>query len=165
MTEKMYNYLTWWENFNRFMKILKDAHEMKVNYSMEFLLSVMTLRELPAFKALALKLGKDYGVSLVHNWGWKIPESFHKKLFDEKKLEWYYIKRKKWDICEVMKYDYLYFNALWEVFQCSLNEIDRVWYLWKIWEYTLDEFLERKRNISYEKACSTCFYYDYKTFS
>jgi len=165
VTEKMYNYLTWGKNYQRFMDIITLAHNMKVNYSMEFLLSVLTLNELPKFKSLAEKLGKDYGVSLVHNWGWKLSQWLHEKLFDEKKLEGYYVKRWKWDICEVMKYDYLYFNALGEVFQCSLNEIDRVWYLWKIWEYSLEEFLERKRSINYKQACDSCFYYNYKTFS
>lgn len=165
LNEKLFNYLTWGTFYKRFMQVLKRCEELKLNYSMEFMLSMINLKELPIFKSFAEKLGKDYWISLVHNWWWMLPENIHKSLFDEEKLKWFYIKRLPSDICEVMKYDYLYFSAKWEVFQCSLNELDRSGYLWKLWEYTLEEFLEKKRRISYKKACEKCFYYNYKTFN
>lgn len=165
LEEKMYNYLTWWNFYKNFLEVLDKVNKMNINYSMEFMLSVLNLSELKKFKKFALSLWKDYWISLVHNWGWKIPDSIHKKMFDTKKLEWYYIKRAQGDICEVMKYDYLYMDCQWDVFQCSLNEIDRVWYLWKLWEHSLVEFLERKREINYKNACGKCFYYNYKTFN
>ena len=86
-------------------------------------------------------------------------------MFDEKILKWHYIKRNKADICEVMKYDYLYIDSFWDVYQCSLNEIDRTGYLWKLWDYSLKEFLEIKNKINYNDACNKCFYYNYKTFT
>ncbi len=165
LEEKMYNYLTWWNFYKSFIKTLNKVHKMKINYSMEFMLSLLTINELEKFKIFSKNLKKDFGISLVHNWGWKIKENIHKKMFDEKKLKWHFIKRWKKDICEVMKYDYLYINSLWEVFQCSLNEIDKVWLLWKIWEYNLKEFLNKKKKINYKEACSICFYYNYKTFN
>ena len=165
LEEKMYNYLTGWNFYNNFMKVLKKVHKMNINYSLEFMLSVLTLRELEKFKKFATSLNKDYWISLVHNWWWRISESIHKKMFDEVKLKWHYIKRNKWDICEVMKYDYLYIDSNWWVFQCSLNEIDRTWYLWELWEHNLSEFLDLKKNINYKKACENCFYYNYKTFN
>lgn len=85
-------------------------------------------------------------------------------MFDVDKLKWHFIKRDEGDICEVMKYDYLYIDSFWDVFQCSLNELDRTWFLWKLWEYSLKEFLEKKNKINYKKACEKCFYYNYKTF-
>ena len=86
-------------------------------------------------------------------------------MFDEKLLDWHFVKRKDGDICEVMKYDYLYIDSKWWVFQCSLNEIDKTWYLWQLWNYSLNEFLELKKKINYKLACSSCFYYKYKTFN
>lgn len=165
LEEKMYNHLTGWDFYKHFITVLNKAHKMKINYSMEFMLSVLNLWELDKFKKFANNLWKDYGISLVHNWGWRIADSIHKKMFDEEKLKGHYIKREKWDICEVMKYDYLYIDWFWDVFQCSLNEIDRTWYLWKIWEHTLEEFLEKKKKIDYKSACEKCFYYNYKTFN
>ena len=165
LEEKMYNYLTWWKFYHTFMSVLKKAHSMNINYSMEFLLSVLTLKELDKFKVFAKSLKKDYWVSLVHNWWWKIPEKLHSKLFDEELLKGHFIKRKHWDICEVMKYDYLYVNSFWEVFQCSLNEIDRIWLLGNLWDCNLEEFLKRKNAINYKQACEKCFYYNYKTFN
>lgn len=165
LEEKMYNYLTWWNFYKHFMEILNKVNKMNINYSMEFMLSVLTLWELERFKQFANSLNKDYRISLVHNWWWKIPESIHLKLFDEEILKWHYIKRNNWDICEVMKYNYLYIDSNWWVFQCSLNEIDRTGYLWQIWESSLKDFLEKKNNINYKKACLNCFYYNYKTFN
>ncbi len=165
LESNIYNYLTWWDFYDNFITTLNKVHNRNINYSMEFMLSVLTLGELYKFKKFATKLWKDYGISLVHNWWWSIPKAVHERLFDEKKLKWHYVKRKNNDICEVMKYDYLYVNSFWEVFQCSLNEIDRGWYLWKIWEYNLSEFLEKKQSIKYQKVCEKCFYYTYKTFS
>lgn len=165
LEEKMYNYLTGGDFFNSFMNILNTVHKMKINYSMEFMLSVLTIQELNKFKKFASTLEKDYGISLVHNWWWRIQNDIHKKLFDEDVLKWHYIKRNKWDVCEVMKYDYLYIDSKWDVFQCSLNEIDRAWYLWKLGEYDLVEFLNRKKTINYKDACGSCFYYEYKTFN
>lgn len=165
LDEKMYNYLTWWNFYKNFIQVLNKANKMKINYSMEFMLSVLNLWELEKFKKFAKSLWKDYWVSLVHNWWGKISEEIHKKMFDENILKWHYIKRNSSDICEVMKYDYLYINSFWEVFQCSLNEIDRTWYLWKLWEFSLNEFLEKKKKINYKEACKKCFYYNYKTFN
>ena len=165
LEEKMYNYLTWGDFFKNFMEVLKKAHKMKINYSMEFMLSVLTLNELEKFKKFANSLWKDFWISLVHNWWWRIPESIHKKMFDIEKLKWHFIKRDKWDVCEVMKYDYLYIDSFWDVFQCSLNEIDRTGYLWKLWEYNLKDLLKLKNKINYKKACEKCFYFNYKTFN
>ncbi len=50
------------------MDKLKIANTMNINYSMEFMLSAITISELPKFKKFAEVLGKDYGISLVHNW-------------------------------------------------------------------------------------------------
>lgn len=165
LDEKMYNYLTWWNFYKNFIEVLNKAHSMKINYSLEFMLSLMTLKELEKFKKFAETLGKDYWISLVHNWWGRIPEILHKKLFDEEKLKWFYIKREKWEVCEVMKYDYLYIDSTWGVYQCSLNEIDKTWYLWQLWEYSLKEFLQLKSRIDYKTACNKCFYYNYKTFN
>lgn len=165
LEEKMYNYLTWWNFYKHFIEILNKVNKMNINYSMEFMLSVLTLWELKKFKKFANSLNKDYWISLVHNWWWKIPETIHSKLFDEEILKWHYIKRVSWDICEVMKYDYLYIDSNWWVFQCSLNEIDRTGYLWQIWESSLKDFLDKKSKIDYKKACLNCFYYNYKTFN
>jgi hypothetical protein len=165
LEEKMYNYLTWWDFYKNFISVLNKAHKLQINYSLEFMLSVLTLWELDKFKAFSKKLWKDYGISLVHNWWWRIPEAIHQKMFDENKLQGHYIKRKPGDVCEVMKYDYLYIDSFWDVFQCSLNEIDRTGYLWKLWEYSLETFLEKKKQINYKKACESCFYHDYKTFN
>jgi len=165
LEEKMYNYLTWWDFYKNFIEVLNRVNKMKINYSMEFMLSVLTLKELDKFKKFANSLWKDYGISLVHNWWWKIKWDIHKKLFDKDILKWHYIKRKENDLCEVMKYDYLYIDSYWDVFQCSLNEIDRKWYLWKVWDNSLEGFLEEKKKINYKEACSACFYYKYKTFN
>lgn len=165
LEKEMYNYLTWWDFYDNFINVLNKAHKLKINYSMEFMLSVLTLKELDKFKKFANSLWKDYWISLVHNWWWKISESVHKKLFDKDILKWHYIERLELDICEVMKYDYLYIDSKSWVFQCSLNEIDRTGYLWQLGDYTLQEFLEKKRNINYKKACENCFYYKYKTFN
>ena len=164
LDEKIYNHLTWWNFFRKFMETLKKVNQMKINYSMEFMLSVLTLWELKKFQKFAQNLWKDFWISLVHNWWWKIPEKIHKKLFDENLLKWHFVKRSTKDICEVMKYDYLYIDCQWDVFQCSLNELDRTWFLWKLWEYSLNKFLEKKKQINYKKACEKCFYYKYKTF-
>jgi len=164
LNEKMYNYLTGWNFYKNFINVLNKVNKMNINYSMEFMLSVLTISELDKFKKFAKSLWKDYWVSLVHNWGWRISENIHKKMFNTDILKWYFIKRKKWDICEVMKYDYLYIDSFWDVFQCSLNEIDRTWYLWKLWEYSLKEFLDKKNKINYNQACKKCFYFNYKTF-
>lgn len=165
LEEKIYNYLTWWNFYKSFMQVLNKANQMKINYSMEFMLSVLTLSELEKFKKFANSLWKNYWISLVHNWWWKISEQIHKKMFDVDKLKWHYIKRAEGDICEVMKYDCLYIDSFWDVFQCSLNEIGRVGYLWKLWEYSLKQFLEKKKQINYKEACDKCFYYKYKTFN
>lgn len=165
LSEKLFNYLTGWTFYKKFMQNLKKCEELKLNYSMEFMLSLLNMKELPKFIEFAKKLNKDYGISLVHNWWGLLPENIHKTLFDEDKLKGYYVKRTENEICEVMKYDYLYFNAQWEVFQCSLNELDKSWYLWKLWEFTLEEFIEKKRKVNYKEACEKCFYYNYKTFN
>lgn len=165
LNKKIYNYLTWWDYYDRFMWTFKKVISMNIDYSIEFLLSTLTLSELDKFKEFANKIGKnDYWVSLVHNWGWEISKEIHKKFFDDKLLSWFYSKRKEWDLCEAIKYDYLYIDSFWDVFQCSLNEIHRKGYLWKIWEYSLQEFLEKKKNLDYKKTCKGCFYLDYKTF-
>jgi len=165
LEEKIYNYLTGGNFYNNFMKVLKKSHNMKINYSMEFMLSTLTLWELEKFKKFANDLWKDYWISLVHNWWWRLSKHIHSKLFDKNKLKWYYIERWKNDMCEVMKYDYLYINSFWEIFQCSLNEIDRTGYLWQLWEYSLEEFLSKKNKLPYKEVCEKCFYYKYKTFS
>ncbi len=165
LSEKMYNYLTWWNYFKTFIRVLNKVEKMKINYSMEFMLSILTIKELDKFKSFANNLWKDYGISLVHNWWWSIGNKLHSKFFDNEILSKYYVKRKKIDICEVMKHDYLYINSKWEVMQCSLNEISRDWYLWKLWEMSLEDFLQKKKDIDYNKACRRCFYYNYKTFS
>lgn len=165
LKKNVYNYLTWWDYFDRFMTIFKKSLNMNINYSVEFLLSTLTLWELDGFKKFAKSIWKkDYWISLVHNWWWEIADSIHKKLFNEWKLAWFYEKRKPWDLCEVIKYNYLYIDSYWDVFQCSLNELHRKWLLWKIWEYSLEEFLEIKRKLNYKKTCKGCFYLDYKTF-
>ena len=64
-----------------------------------------------------------------------------------------------------MKYDYLYINSFGEVFQCSLNEIERTGYLGVLGEYTLPEFLEKKNAIEYNSVCNSCFYFTHKTFN
>jgi MoaA/NifB/PqqE/SkfB family radical SAM enzyme len=92
LEEKMYNYLTWWNFYKNFMEVLKKVHKMKINYSMEFMLSVLTLWELDKFKQFAKSLWKDFWISLVHNWWWRIKESIHKKMFDAEKLKWHFIK-------------------------------------------------------------------------
>ena len=165
LEEKMYNYLTGWNFYKNFIEVLNKANKMKINYSMEFMLSVLNISEINKFKKFAESLWKDYWISLVHNWWWRISEKIHNKMFDEEKLKGHFVRRKKWDICEVMKYDYLYIDSFWDVFQCSLNEIDRTWYLWSIWDYNLHEFLEKKKKINYKQACEKCFYYNYKTFN
>ena len=165
LNKPIYNYLTGWDFFDNFMKIFKKAISMNLNYSIEFLLSTLTINELDKFKQFAKTIWKDdYWISLVHNWWWEISEKIHKKLFNEEKLSWFYEKRKPWDLCEAIKYDYLYIDSYWDVFQCSLNELHRKWYLWKIWTYSLKEFLEKKRALDYKKTCDWCFYLDYKTF-
>lgn len=163
--EKMYNYLTWGDFYVSFMKTLQMANRININYSMEFMLSAITLGELEKFKKFAQILNKDYGISLVHNWWGRLSEKVHHMLFDDQKLKWYYIKREVWDICEVMKYDYLYINSFGEVFQCSLNEIERTGYLGVLGEYTLPEFLEKKNAIEYNSVCNSCFYFTHKTFN
>lgn len=165
LNKKVYNYLTGWDFFDNFMITLNKSNKLQINYSMEFMLSSLTLWELDTFKKFALNLWKDYGISLVHNWWWRIWETIHSKLFSKDILDWYYIERKKWDVCEVMKYDYLYIDSFWDVFQCSLNELDRTGYLWKLWQYNLREFLEKKKNLDYKKICKDCFYFNYKTFN
>lgn len=165
LQEKKYNMLTGGNFYAAFIKTLNAAHKMKINYSIEFLLSTLTIDELWKFQKFAEVLGKDYGVSLVHNWWGKIDPAIHARLFDETTLAGHFIKRKKDDICEVMRYDYLYIDSKGWVFQCSLNEIDRVGYLGQLWEYSLEQFLERKRAISYKQACKNCFYFTYKTFT
>jgi len=165
LDEKIYNYLTWWNFYKTFIEVLNKVNKININYSMEFMLSALTLNELEKFKKFAKDLNKDYWISLVHNWAWEIDKKLHEKLFSEEKLAWYYIKRKDEDICEVMKYDYLYINSLWEVFQCSLNELERKWYLWILWEYNLKQFLDKKNGLIYKTLCEKCFYYNYKTFN
>lgn len=165
LNEKIYNYLTWWDFFKNFLDILNKSENLKINYSMEFMLSTLTLNEIDKFKSFAHKLNKDYWISLVHNWWWKIHNKVHSKLFNEGKLNWYYHKRDKFSICEVMKYDYLYIDSKWKVFQCSLNSLNNDWYLWKLWDYSLNWFLSLKSNLLYDKICSNCFYYNYKTFN
>jgi MoaA/NifB/PqqE/SkfB family radical SAM enzyme len=165
LNEKIYNYLTWGNFYSKFMHTLEMANHMNINYSMEFMLSAITLWELGKFKKLAEVLNKDYGISLVHNWWGRLSEKVHKMLFDDQKLRWYYIKRDAWDICEVMKYAYLYINSFGEVFQCSLNEIDRTWYLGMLGEYNLASFLERKNALNYSAVCKSCFYFTHKTFN
>ncbi len=165
LNKPIYNYLTWWDFFDKFMQIFKKVISMNINYSLEFLLSTLTLKELDSFKKFAYKLWKtDYWISLVHNWSWEIPHSIHKKLFNEKKLKWFYQKRKSNDLCEAIKYDYLYIDSYWDVFQCSLNELHRKGLLWKLWDYSLKEFLNKKRMLNYKKTCEWCFYLDFKTF-
>jgi MoaA/NifB/PqqE/SkfB family radical SAM enzyme len=165
LNKKVYNYLTWWDFFDNFISILNKSNKLQINYSIEFMLSNLTLGEINGFIKFAKNLWKDYWISLVHNWWWKIWEIIHSKFFNKDILDWYYITRKKWDICEVMKYDYLYIDSFWDVFQCSLNEIDRTGYLWKLGQYTLKEFLHKKNSLNYKKICSNCFYFNYKTFS
>lgn len=165
LDEKIYNYLTWWNFYKTFIEVLNKVNKININYSMEFMLSVLTINELEKFKKFAKDLNKDYWISLVHNWAWEIDKKLHEKLFSEEKLAWYYIKRKDKDICEVMKYDYLYINSLWEVFQCSLNELERKWYLWLLWEHNLKQFLDMKSKLDYKTLCEKCFYYNYKTFN
>lgn len=164
LEEKLYNKLTWWNFFSSFINLLKKADKMKINYSMEFMLSLLNIEELNKFKKLAESLNKDYWISLVHNWGWKIEEKIHKKFFNKKDLKGYYTQRNKDDICEVMKYDYLYIDSNWWVHQCSLNSMYKDWYLGDLWQYSLKEFLERKNNVDYKKLCNKCFYFNYKTF-
>lgn len=166
LNKEIYNYLTGWDHYDTFMSALKRVIGMKLNYSLEFLLSTLTVSELDGFKTFAKRIGKtDYGISLVHNWAGEIPSKIHKKLFDEDKLKDFYQKRKPGDLCEVIKYDYLYIDAHGDVFQCSLNEISRKGLLGKLGEYSLEEFLERKRALDYKKTCEGCFYLDYKTFA
>jgi len=164
LNKKIYNYLTWWNFFETFKTTLNKTHDLQIDYSLEFMLSTLTLWELAAFKKFASNLWKDYGISLVHNWWWRIWREVHSKLFDEKILTWYYTKRKARDICEVMKYDYLYIDSFWDVFQCPLNRLDGTGYLWKLWQYNLKEFLEKKHNLDYKKICKDCFYFNHKTF-
>lgn len=165
LNKQVYNYLTGGDYYDTFMSALKRVVALKLNYSLEFLISTLTVSELDGFKEFAKRIGKDdYGVSLVHNWSGEISSKIHKKLFDEGKLKNYYTKRSRDDICEVMKYDYLYIDAHGDVFQCSLNEISRKGFLGKLGDYSLAEFLERKKALDYEKVCEGCFYLDYKTF-
>jgi len=165
LNKKIYNYLTGWNYFNTFMNTFKKVISMNLDFSIEFLLSTLTLWELDKFKEFAKTIWKnDYWISLVHNWWWEISANIHNKLFDEWKLSGFYEKRKEGDLCEAIKYDYLYIDSFWDVFQCSLNELHRKWLLWKIWEYSLEEFLEKKRALNYKKTCEWCFYLDYKTF-
>lgn len=165
LQKKVYNYLTGGEFYDHFIEKLHQAHTLQINYTLEFMLSTLTLGELQSFKNFAQKLNKDYWISLVHNWSGKIGEKLHKKLFDENILQWYYIKREANEVCEVMKYDYLYVDCHGDVFQCSLNEIGREGYLWKLGEYSLWEFLEKKNQLDYKKMCENCFYFNYKTFN
>lgn len=60
LDEKIYNFLTGGSFYKKFMETLHKAHEMKVNYSLEFMLSVLTLSELPKFKSFAQGLQKDF---------------------------------------------------------------------------------------------------------
>lgn len=165
LNEKIYNYLTWWDFYKTFLQKLDLSNKAKINYTLEFMLSTITLKELESFKKFAKTLNKDYWISLVHNWSWDISKKIHEKLFDEKILNWYYVKRKFWEKCEVMNYDYLYIDSAWGVYQCSLNELQKKWYLWKLWEYNLNEFLNLKNSLDYQKLCKDCFYFNYKTFS
>lgn len=164
LEEKLYNNLTWWDFYKTFINVLNKANKMKINYSMELMLSILNIQELDKYIKFAKSLNKDYWISLVHNWGWKIEENIHNKFFSEEKLKWYYVKRKDNDICEVMKYNYLYIDATWWVYQCSLNELYKDWYLWELGQYNLEEFLSMKNKLDYKKVCKDCFYFNYKTF-
>jgi hypothetical protein len=42
------------------MRVLNKLNKMKINYSMEFMLSVLTLSELEKFKKFAKSLNKDF---------------------------------------------------------------------------------------------------------
>lgn len=164
LQKKIYNYLTGGDFFDTFMEALRKSHDMRLHYSLEFMLSSVTVWELDTFKKFAWDLGKDYGISLVHNWGGKISSEIHSRLFSEDMLKWSYVKRGNDDMCEVMKYDYLYIDCFWDVFQCSLNSLDRKGYLWRLWQYRLNEFLTKKNTLSYQDICKDCFYFRYKTF-
>lgn len=163
--KKIYNYLTWWEFYDNFIDKLNLSQKFGINYTLEFMLSTLTLWELNTFKKIAWELDKDYWISLVHNWWWEINKKIHDKLFDKNILETFYVKRQKNEYCEVMNYDYLYINFNWDVFQCSLNEISRDWFLWKLWDYNLSWFLKLKNQLDYKKLCEKCFYFNYKTFT
>ncbi|NDK07665.1 radical SAM protein [Candidatus Gracilibacteria bacterium] len=165
LEEKLYNKLTGGDYYANFMNLLKKANKMNINYSMEFMLSLLNIKELNGFIKLAKSLNKDYGISLVHNWGGIINKKIHNQFFDEEKLKGYFIRRKENDLCEVMKYDYLYINSNGGVYQCSLNELYETGYLGEIGQYSLKEFLEKKNNLDYLKLCNKCFYFNYKTFN
>ncbi len=165
LNKKIFNYLTWWDFYDNFIKMLLKVHKLKINYSLEFMLSTLTLWELEKFKVFAKSLNKDFWISLVHNWAGSIWKEIHKSLFDIKKLDWFYEKRKKEDICEVMKYDYLFIDYQWDAYQCSLNYSRNYWKLGSILENSLENLLNKKNNLDYTKNCENCFYFNYKTFN
>jgi len=160
----LFNYLTWWDFYDKFMQVLLWAHKIWLDYSLEFLVSPLTLREIDKFVKFANKLWKDYGFSLVHNWAGSINNKIYSKLFDEKKLKNFYQIRKQDDICEVMKYDYVFINYLGDIYQCSLNYSRWLWKLWNVFTNNLKDVLLKKKSLDYNKLCKGCFYFKYKTF-
>ncbi len=162
LDEKLYNYMTWWNNFIRFKKTFDIVKNMNLDYSMEFLIFTLNLWEFNKFKKFSFIQNKDFHISLVHNWWWKIKKEIHKKFFCEKKLKNHLIKKQKWDICEVISSNYFYIDCHGKVFLCSVNCLEKN-YIWKLKDLELFDIYNKKWQIDYDKFCNKCFYYLYNT--
>lgn len=156
LQKKTYNYMTGGDFFDIFMNILQKAHNLWVDYSLEFTLSVLTLHELEAFKKFADKLWKHFIISLIHNWWGRMSKSFHDKIFNEEKFRGYFVKRKKWNVCDIITHDYIYIDAFWKVSMCNIHQIDETVYLWQVWEHSLQYFLDEKKKKDHTIVCKDC---------
>jgi MoaA/NifB/PqqE/SkfB family radical SAM enzyme len=164
LDETIHNHLTWWwNNYHQLMSIMKQCKKLEINYSVQFLLSLLTLPELEKFKTFANKTWIKYWISPIHNWWWKLNHELYKKLFNFDALKWYCKKRWRNDICEIFSSSHLYYNYKWESFPCSLSSLKPKWYVWKLWVDDVWKMYEKKSQLNYKDICANCFYFDYKT--
>ncbi len=160
LNEKNYQFLTN-GNLKHFYKIIEQVKQLKLNYTLEFLITSYNINELEKFKSWAKSLNiNNYGLSLTHNWNGSMAKKKHKEFFSEKVNE-FLKKRRKNEICEVFHHPYVFINWKGNIYLCSIDSIKKTGFLGNVFKNSFQEIFKQKKQLNYEKTCHKCFYYQY----
>lgn len=170
LKKQLHNQLVWWDSYDSLIEAVQKCDKLNINYSLEFLLTVLTVNEFNSFLQFAKKLNKASWWAIVHNWWWSINKEvfdklFSQELFSNELYKDYYIERRsKEEKCEVIRYDYFSIDYEGKIHQCLLNRLSKDTYLWKVWNCNYNEIIKKSRELDYKTTCKDCYYLSHELF-
>jgi len=163
LNHKTYKFLTG-GSFKHFMSVVKQAVDLNLNYTLEFLLTGYNIDEFQKFQSFARSLNiRNYGLALVHHWKGAMTEKEHQKFFNAKTAK-FLKQRRASELCEVFQYPaYVFVDYKGKIHLCS-NGVDDSDVLGDVFHGSFQNILRKKRRLNRKKICSRCFMHDHVVF-